>query len=60
MAGRVNADVWRDEHVVSDGDLRTVENDEVHVRVEVVPDLDVVAVVALQRRLDPEVLADFS
>lgn len=59
MAGGVNTDIRRDEDIVPNCDLRAVENDEVNVRVEVVPDLDVVAVVALERRLDPEVLADF-
>ena len=57
MAGGIDAHVGGDEDVVADGDVGSVEDDEVGVGKEVAADADVVAVVAIEGRDDASAFA---
>ena len=57
MASSIDAYVRRNEYVVADGDVGSVEDDEVGVGKEVAADADVVAVVAIERRDDASAFA---
>ena len=57
MVRRVQADAWSEEHAVADGDLRHVEEDAIHVGVEVVSDVGIAAVIAVERRFKETAVA---
>jgi hypothetical protein len=52
MRGRVDLDVRPEEHIAANADLRGVQNDATEIRIEVVAEPDVVAVIAEEGRLD--------
>lgn len=58
MSSRVEAAVGGDKHILAEHDLRAVENDETVVRVEVLAESYVRAVVAPERCLDANACAD--
>ena len=61
MAGCINAYVRTDEAVVTDGDLCLVKNSEVEVGKETLADADLLAVIAVERLIDDDlVISDVS
>lgn len=52
MRGRIQAALRRNEDIVPDGDRCAVENDQTVVCVEILPQLDVIAVIAPEVRLN--------
>lgn len=59
MAGRIETAVGGDEHMVAEADLGLVQDDAIHVGIEVFADFDVVAVVAEEGLLYQEVFPRF-
>lgn len=58
MSCRVEAAIWGDKDILSNDDLRAIEDDDPMIRVEVVAECNVRAVVAPERRLDASARAD--
>ena len=57
MTGRVNGDVRCNLCIVPYPDLADIQNREIVIRIEILADLDVIAVIAMERRIDLDILA---
>lgn len=58
MACRVDRDIRGDEGMRSDGHLAHIEDGEIEIGVEIVPDRDIAAIIAMERRLKPRPFPD--
>ena len=58
MVWRVQADARAEEDTVADGDSRHVEEDAVHIGIEVVADIRVAAVIAVEWRFKERAFAE--
>ena len=49
MAGGIDAYVRGDERVIADTNFRSIQDNEIHVGEEIIPNLDIIAIIALER-----------
>jgi len=55
----INTDIGSDEYVAANGYPCTIQNDKIHIGIEIFANLDVVAVIALEGAFNEKIFSDF-